>query len=142
MLSFEDRLDAAFTIARQVFKKAELTIKDIDKAVKSISGKAYEQKNWIVFDTGVLIAAFVFGGIPKKAVEKAFAESRMYVIQTLLNEYPNVPLALNTNYHLFNFLTNNLPYIRISFYFLDIHIPFFYTHPIKIKFHQLSSSPL
>lgn len=44
VLSPEDRLDAAFTIARQVFKKTELTIKDIDKAVKSIRRKAYEKK--------------------------------------------------------------------------------------------------
>lgn len=44
----------------------------------------------------MLISAFVFGGIPKKAVEKAFAESRMYVSQTLLNEYRNVPLALKS----------------------------------------------
>lgn len=44
VLSPEDRLDAAFTIARQVFKKTELTMKDIDKAVKSIRRKAYEKK--------------------------------------------------------------------------------------------------
>jgi len=44
VLSPEDRLDAAFTIARQVFKKTELTMKDIDKAVKSIRRKTYEKK--------------------------------------------------------------------------------------------------
>ena len=44
VLSPEDRLDAAFTIARQVFKKTELTMKDVDKAVKSIRRKAYEKK--------------------------------------------------------------------------------------------------
>lgn len=44
VLSPEDRLDAAFTVARQVFKKTELTMKDIDKAVKSIRRKAYEKK--------------------------------------------------------------------------------------------------
>ena len=44
VLSPEDRLDAAFTVARQAFKKTELTMKDIDKAVKSIRRKAYEKK--------------------------------------------------------------------------------------------------
>jgi len=44
VLSPEDRLDAAFTVARQAFKKTELTMKDIDKAVKSIRRKDYEKK--------------------------------------------------------------------------------------------------
>ena len=44
VLSPEDRLDAAFTVARQAFNKTELTMKDIDKAVKSIRRKAYEKK--------------------------------------------------------------------------------------------------
>ena len=44
VLSPEDRLDAAFTVARQAFKKTELTMKNIDKAVKSIRRKDYEKK--------------------------------------------------------------------------------------------------
>jgi len=41
VLSPEDRLDAVFTVTRQASKKKEPTIKDIDKAVKSIRRKAY-----------------------------------------------------------------------------------------------------
>ena len=33
VLSPEERLDAAFRIAREAFKKTKLTMKDIDKAV-------------------------------------------------------------------------------------------------------------
>lgn len=43
-LSPEDRLDAAFKIAGEVFKKTKLTMKDIDNAVQSIRRKAYEKK--------------------------------------------------------------------------------------------------
>ena len=43
-LSPEDRLDAAFEVAREVFKKTRLTMKDIDNAVKSVRRKAYEKK--------------------------------------------------------------------------------------------------
>jgi len=43
-LSPEDRLDAAFEVAREAFKKTRLTIKDIDNAVKSVRRKAYEKK--------------------------------------------------------------------------------------------------
>jgi len=42
----------------------------------------------------VLISAFVFGGIPEKAVKKAFAEADLYVSPALLKEYREVPLAL------------------------------------------------
>ncbi|MDP2681597.1 MAG: hypothetical protein Q8P28_02155 [Deltaproteobacteria bacterium] len=42
-LSPEDRLDAAFEIAREAFKKTRLTMKDIDNAVKSVRSKAYEK---------------------------------------------------------------------------------------------------
>ena len=35
VLSPEDRLDAAFKISKEAFKRAKLTMKDIDKAVKS-----------------------------------------------------------------------------------------------------------
>lgn len=43
-LSPEDRLDAAFEVAREAFKKTRLTMKDIDNAVKSVRKKAYEKK--------------------------------------------------------------------------------------------------
>jgi len=41
-----------------------------------------------------LISAFVFGGIPEKAVKRAFAETDLYVSPALLKEYRDVPLAL------------------------------------------------
>ena len=40
----EDRLDAAFKVAQEAFKKTKLTVKDIDTAVKSVRRKAYEKK--------------------------------------------------------------------------------------------------
>jgi GH35 family endo-1,4-beta-xylanase len=44
VLSPEDRLDAAFKVAREAFKKTSLTMKDIDNAVKSVRRKAYAKK--------------------------------------------------------------------------------------------------
>ncbi len=44
LLSPEDRLDAAFKIAGEAFKKTKLTMKDIENAVKSVRRKAYEKK--------------------------------------------------------------------------------------------------
>ena len=44
VLSPEDRLDAAFKVAAEAFKKTKLTMKDIDNAVKSVRRKAYEKK--------------------------------------------------------------------------------------------------
>ena len=44
VLSPEDRLDAAFKVAGEAFKKTKLTIKDIDSAVKAIRRKAYGKK--------------------------------------------------------------------------------------------------
>jgi len=44
VLSPEDRLDAAFKIAGEAFKKTNLTMKDIQNAVKSVRRKAYEKK--------------------------------------------------------------------------------------------------
>lgn len=41
-----------------------------------------------------MISAFAFGGIPAKAVQKAFAEADIYVSSGLLNEYRNIPLEL------------------------------------------------
>lgn len=45
VLSPEDRLDAAFKVAREALKKTKLTVKDIDNAVKSVRRKAYGKKN-------------------------------------------------------------------------------------------------
>lgn len=42
VLSPEDRLEAALKIARESFKKTGLTVKDIERAVKKIRRKAYE----------------------------------------------------------------------------------------------------
>jgi hypothetical protein len=44
VLSPEDRLDAAFKVAREAFKGTKLTVKDIDSAVKSVRRKAYGKK--------------------------------------------------------------------------------------------------
>jgi len=43
-LSPEDRLDAAFKIAREAFKRTKLTMRDIDSAVKLVRRKAYGKK--------------------------------------------------------------------------------------------------
>ena len=43
-LSPQDRLDAAFKVAREAFKKTKLTMKDIDNAVKTVRRKAYAKK--------------------------------------------------------------------------------------------------
>jgi len=42
----------------------------------------------------VLVSAFVFGGIPEKAIKKAFAETDIYVSPSILKEYREVPLLL------------------------------------------------
>ena len=44
VLSPEDRLDAAFRVAREAFKGTKLTVRDIDNAVKSVRRKAYGKK--------------------------------------------------------------------------------------------------
>jgi len=44
VLSPEDRLDAAFRVAGQAFKKIKLTMKDIDNALKAVRKKAYGKK--------------------------------------------------------------------------------------------------
>jgi len=43
VLSPSDRLDAAFKVAREAFRKTKLTVKDIDNAVKAVRRKAYEE---------------------------------------------------------------------------------------------------
>ena len=42
----------------------------------------------------MLISAFVFGGVPEKAVRKAFTEADIYVSPSILKEYRDVPLVL------------------------------------------------
>ncbi len=42
VLSLEDRLDAAFKVAKEAFKKTKLTVKDIDNAVKSVRDQRYK----------------------------------------------------------------------------------------------------
>lgn len=44
VLSPEERVDAAFKVAAEAFKKTKLTMKDVDKAVKAVRRKAYEKK--------------------------------------------------------------------------------------------------
>jgi hypothetical protein len=44
VLSPEDRLDAAFRIAGEAFKKKRLTMNDIEKAVKSVRRKSFASK--------------------------------------------------------------------------------------------------
>jgi len=46
----------------------------------------------------VLVSAFVFGGIPEKAIKKAFAGADIYVSPALLREYREVPLVLERRY--------------------------------------------
>lgn len=55
-----------------------------------------EKRNKVVIDTGILISAFIFGGIPEKALKKAFSEADIYVSENLLKEYRDVPLELMT----------------------------------------------
>jgi hypothetical protein len=44
VLSPEERLDAAFRVAREAFKNRKLTMGDIDHAVKAVRRKAYGKK--------------------------------------------------------------------------------------------------
>lgn len=53
-----------------------------------------KKRNKVVIDTGVLISAFVFGGIPMHAVKKAFKDSLIFISPRLLREYRDVPRAL------------------------------------------------
>jgi hypothetical protein len=39
----EDRLDAAFRVAEEAFKKTKLTMKDVENAVKTVRRKVYEK---------------------------------------------------------------------------------------------------
>lgn len=42
----------------------------------------------------MLISAFVFGGVPEKAVKKAISESDIYTSLALLKEYRDTPIEL------------------------------------------------
>jgi hypothetical protein len=44
VLSPEDRLDAAFRVAGEAFKKSKLTIRDVENTVKVVRRKTYEKK--------------------------------------------------------------------------------------------------
>ncbi|GAB4482198.1 MAG: hypothetical protein OHK006_00010 [Thermodesulfovibrionales bacterium] len=44
VLTPEDRLNAAFDVAREAFRKSKLSIKDIDNAVKTVRSRSYEKK--------------------------------------------------------------------------------------------------
>lgn len=44
VLSPEERLDAAFKVAKEAFKGAKLTIKDVDNAIKKVRRSTYEKK--------------------------------------------------------------------------------------------------
>jgi len=44
VLTPEERLEAAFRIAKEAFKKTTLTPKDVENAVKTIRRKAYAAK--------------------------------------------------------------------------------------------------
>jgi hypothetical protein len=44
VLSPEDRLDAAFKIAKEAFKKTRLTVKDIEQSVQLMRRKIYGKK--------------------------------------------------------------------------------------------------
>jgi hypothetical protein len=44
VLSPKDRLDAAFRVAGEAFKKSKLTVRDVENAVKVVRRKAYEKK--------------------------------------------------------------------------------------------------
>lgn len=48
----------------------------------------------MVVDTGVLIFAFVFGGVPESAIKKAFSKNEIWISPQLLREYRNTPFEL------------------------------------------------
>lgn len=53
-----------------------------------------KKRNKLAVDTGVLVSAFAFGGVPARAVRKASAEAVICVSPDLLAEYRQVPLRL------------------------------------------------
>jgi predicted nucleic acid-binding protein len=53
-----------------------------------------ERKPRVIIDTGVLISAFVFGGIPKEALLRVVRKSEIWISPDILDEYRQVPLEL------------------------------------------------
>ncbi len=47
-----------------------------------------------MIDTGILVSAFAFGGIPEKALKKVFTQGDIFVSPPLLKEYREVPVTL------------------------------------------------
>ncbi len=56
-----------------------------------------KRKLRVVVDTGILISAFVFGGIPKKLLRHLSKEAEICVSPEILEEYRRVPLELERN---------------------------------------------
>lgn len=44
VLSPEERLEAAFKVAKEAFKGTKLTMKDVDNAIKKVRRRTYEKK--------------------------------------------------------------------------------------------------
>jgi len=53
-----------------------------------------QRRSRVVIDTGVLVSAFAFGGIPQKSVIKALDETEILVSPDILFEYREVPRVL------------------------------------------------
>jgi len=53
-----------------------------------------KKQSKIVVDTGVLVSAYAFGGVPREAVRKTMDDSIIIVSSALLEEYREVPLQL------------------------------------------------
>jgi len=53
-----------------------------------------KKQSKIVVDTGVLVSAYAFGGVPREAVRKTMDDSIIIVSPALLEEYREVPLQL------------------------------------------------
>ena len=52
------------------------------------------RKARVIVDTGVVISAFAFGGVPKEALLEASRKAEIWVSPDILNEYRQVPLEL------------------------------------------------
>jgi len=95
VLSPEDRLESAFEIAKQTFRKSGLVIADIERAVKKVRRKIYEaDKKQSRYWYRRTCVRFSFGGIPELAVKKAFTEAEIWVSPQLLKEYRDIPTQL------------------------------------------------
>jgi uncharacterized protein len=61
---------------------------------KSGEGTTKPRKNRVVIDTGILVSAFGYGGIPAKAVRKAVQAASIFISLELLKEYRDIPPRL------------------------------------------------